>query len=883
MKVQEIRTAFLKFFESKGHTIVPSSSLVPAGDPTLLFANSGMVQFKDCFLGTDKRAYSRATTCQKSLRISGKHNDLENVGRTARHHTFFEMLGNFSFGDYFKSDAIKFAWEFITVVLQLPKERLWVTIYEEDDDAEKLWKGNTDILPGRILRCGKDDNFWAMGETGPCGPCSEIHYYLGENVSQQSEEEFRTVDGAYLEIWNLVFMQFNRNPKGELTPLPKPSVDTGMGLERVAAVKQNVKANYDIDLLREIITLTEKMSGLKYDGRDYTARDPEKDRQYGVDVAMRVICDHSRACATLLADGVNPSSDGRGYVLRRLIRRACKHGRVLGFKQPFLYKVADKVIELMHSAYPELKTAQEKITKILKVEEEKFLSTLDHGLDILNKEIAQVKSKTSKILPGDVAFLLHDTYGFPLDLTEDIVRSQGLSVDHDGFSQSMEAQRERSRTARAKDTELILQRSIKPIVTNFVGYDFAEYESNVLVLFDSSGEIKVAKTGQDVLVVTAETPFYAEQGGQIGDTGTITSNNATLDVIDTQKVAGVCTVHICKVVDGEITPNTRVRLAIDQNRRNKLKVNHSATHLLHLALREVLGDHVKQAGSRVSDKTLRFDFSHYEAIKPEQLEEIQNIVNSEIQANHPITTIVLPIEDAKKIGAVALFGEKYGDTVRVVQMGPRSKEFCGGTHAARSGDIGLLSLLSEGSVAAGIRRIEAVAGQSAVTEIVSQKKTLSTIAELLKSSEKEIVERVQKLLDEQKHLESELKKISQKIQSSKSSDLLDKTITLSNGVKVIVGRIEDIEPKQLREVADNLRARLGSGCIALASVSDGKAVILTAITNDLQNRFHAGNLMNEITKITGGKGGGKADLAQAGGGDPSKIEQALKRFQELLQ
>ncbi len=883
LKTEEIRQAFLKFFESRGHTIVASSSLVPAGDPTLLFANSGMVQFKDCFLGTEKRSYTRATTCQKSLRISGKHNDLENVGRTARHHTFFEMLGNFSFGDYFKPDAISFAWEFVTDVLKLPKDRLWVTIYEEDDEAAELWRNRTDVLDGRILRFGKDDNFWAMGETGPCGPCSEIFYYLGDNVAGQSEQEFRSTDGLYIEIWNLVFMQFNRNTKGELTPLPKPSVDTGMGLERVAAVKQGVRSNFDIDLIRRIIAVAEKLSGKSYDGRDYTARDTETDKQYAYDVAMRVIADHMRAASFLVADGVFPSSDGRGYVLRRLIRRACRHGRVLGFNAPVLYQAAEEVIAAMGAAYPELTSSREKIIQIIRGEEEKFLMTLDTGISLLTQEMQQVKQRSSKTLPGEIAFLLHDTYGFPLDLTEDLARTQGLTVDHDGFSAAMERQRERSRSARASETEIILQRAVKPIPGKFVGYEFNEYESKVTGLFDQSGEISAGKEGQEIVLLTEETPFYGEAGGQIGDTGTISSNSATLDVIDTQKVGGDTIAHICRVVEGEITPQTRVRLAIDAARRQKLRVNHSATHLLHLALRDVLGDHVKQAGSRVSDRSLRFDFSHFSPISREQLNEIEGLVNQGIQANDLVQTQLMSLEDAKRSGATALFGEKYGSTVRVVQIGARSRELCGGTHAGRSGDLGILTIVSEGGISAGVRRVEAVAGVPALQTLASRQAILAQLSDVLRAGEGELVDRVTKLIEQQRNLEREMDRLDGIVKSGKSADLTKQAIVSPSGAKIIASVLDNATPKQLREVADNLRDRIGSGCIALATVSDGKAVFLTAITKDLQNKYHAGNLMQEISKIVGSKGGGKADLAQAGGGDPEKIDQALKRFQELIQ
>lgn len=882
MKTEEIRTAYLQYFASHGHSIQPSSSLIPAGDPTLLFVNAGMVQFKDVFLGTEKRAYNRATTCQKSLRISGKHNDLENVGRTARHHTFFEMLGNFSFGDYFKKDAIRFAWEFITEVLKLQKDRLWITVFEEDDEAEKLWYSETDLQKGRVLRCGKEDNFWAMGETGPCGPCTEIHYYLGDNLEGQSEAEFRIGDGTYIEIWNLVFMQYNRNPKGELTPLPKPSVDTGMGLERVAAVKQGVRSNYDIDLLRRIIGIAESLSGKSYDGRDYTARDPEKDKQYGYDVAMRVIADHSRSAAMLIADGVNPSSDGRGYVLRRLIRRACRHGRVLGLKKPFLFEVSREVVAAMGAAYPELVENQQKIEKILKGEEEKFLQTLDTGIEVLNKEIAIVQERSSKVLPGSVAFLLHDTYGFPLDLTEDLSRQRGLTLDLDGFTQAMEEQRERSRTARASDTELVLQRAVKPVPTRFVGYEFEEYESQVIGLFDPSGELKVGKEGSEVIVLTEETPFYGESGGQVGDTGRITSNSATLDVIDTQKVGQETIAHICRVIDGEVKLGERVRLSIDATRRQKIRVNHSATHLLHLALREVLGDHVKQAGSRVSENLLRFDFSHFEPISDTQAEEIEFIVNQQIQANADIITQLMDLEDAKRTGAMALFGEKYGANVRVVQIGSKSKELCGGTHAKRSGDLGVFTILSEGSISSGVRRIEAASGLAAFQAIQKKKVLLSTLSELLKTPERDLSEKVEKLLEQQRDLEKEVQRLGQSARKKASGDLLGKAITLSDGTKVLATKMENVDSKQLREVADDLRNRLGDSCLALASVSDGKVVLLTAVSESLTKKYHAGQLIQEMGKILGTRGGGKADLAQAGGGDPGKLDEALSRFEEVL-
>ncbi|MCB0344967.1 MAG: alanine--tRNA ligase [Bdellovibrionales bacterium] len=884
MKTNEIRDAFLDYFASVDHTKVESSSLVPHGDPTLLFTNAGMVQFKDCFLGAEKRAYTRATTCQKCLRISGKHNDLENVGRTARHHTFFEMLGNFSFGDYFKQDAIKYAWQFLTEVMQLPKNRLWVTIFETDDEAAELWKSETDVDPNRILRCGEKDNFWAMGDTGPCGPCSEIHYYLGENVASQSEAEFRKEDGSYLEIWNLVFMQYNRLPDGTLNPLPKPSVDTGMGLERIAAVKQGALANYDTDEFQSIISFTAELCGKKYIGKDYTIRDLEKDEQYAVDTAFRVIADHSRACSFLIADGVNPGSDGRGYVLRRLIRRACRHGRALGFDSAFLFKVCGKVVEILSPVYPELTKAAKRIEKVIRAEEEKFIETLGSGLTILKKEVDKVSKRSSKVLPGSVAFLLHDTYGFPLDLTEDIVSNAGLSVDRKGFSEAMDEQRERSRAARADDTELILQRAVKPLETKFVGYERsnAEYESKILGIFNTDGEIESASEGSDVAIVAAETPFYAESGGQIGDTGRISTSTGTVDIIDTKKAAGGTIVHIGKIVEGDISSKQDARLIIDDARRSLLRLNHSATHLLHLALREVLGDHVQQAGSRVSEHNLRFDFSHFEPVSRTQLEEIESIVNEQVRANHKVVTEVMELDAAKAKGAMALFGEKYGAKVRVVEIGPRSLELCGGTHAERSGDIGFVSIVTETGIAAGVRRVEAVSGPGAVGYLGAKRTAVHELADILRAGEDELTERVSRLVERNKELERSLERFQQKENSSRGDSLTSQVRKLADGTQVLATLLEDASPKQLRELADDLKQRLGSICLALGSVQDGKAIVLTAVTDDLVDRFHAGELVKELTKVVGGKGGGRADMAQAGGGDPNLLESALNRFQELV-
>jgi alanyl-tRNA synthetase len=882
LKTADIRESFLSFFEKKGHTRVDSASLIPAGDPTLLFTNAGMVPFKDVFLGTDPRPYVRATSCQKSLRISGKHNDLENVGRTARHHTFFEMLGNFSFGDYFKEDAIKYAWEFVTKELKLSKNKLWVTVYEEDPEARVLWETLTDIAPERILSRGKDDNFWAMGETGPCGPCTEIFYFLGADDYEQKGEELLADDPIYVEIWNLVFMQFNRNTKGELNPLPKPSVDTGMGLERVAAVVQGKMANYDSDLFVEITKATSTLCGKEYNGHSYEEKDALTDSQYAYDVAFRVIADHARACSFLIAEGVLPSSDGRGYVLRRLIRRACRHGRVLGFTSSFLYHITDTVISLMGDAYPELRKEALHIKKIIKNEEEKFLITFDTGVSILDKEVGSLKDSGKKILSGAVAFQLHDTYGFPLDLTEDMLRLHGCSLDMDGFTQEMEAQRERSRSARSNQTSLVLQRSVKPFATQFVGYDFSEYESIIQGIYNEEGDVTLAKEGDEVAIVVEETPFYAESGGQVGDTGRISSSQGAIDVLDTLKVGGDTIVHICRVLDGEFSLGTPVRLQIDEARRKFIRIHHSATHILHEALRKVLGSHVKQAGSRVSDGNLRFDFSHPAPVSKAEMLEIERYINAYILHNHEVKTHVLPIDEAKKMGAVALFGEKYGSLVRVVEIGSASREFCGGTHVRMSGDIGSCMLLSESSVSSGVRRIEAMAGMQAYSEMVSVRSSMDLMTVLLQSNVKEVVEKLEKLILRNKELEKEVSKSKQSSLSGRADELAKAAKKRSGGHHVVTEMIEGATPDQLRVLADDLRDRLGSVCIAIGGVNEGKVLLLVAVSKDLVGKFHAGNLVKETSTVLGGKGGGKPDLAQAGGGNPEKLKEALQYFESLV-
>ncbi len=878
----EIRQSFLDFFKSKGHQIVHSSNLVPAGDPTLLFTNAGMVQFKDTFLGTDPKPYTRATTCQKSLRISGKHNDLENVGRTARHHTFFEMLGNFSFGDYFKEDAISYAWEFITKVLKLTPDRLWVTVYEDDEEAKKIWIEKAGVSADRILKRGKKDNFWAMGDTGPCGPCSEIFYFLGESSYVQKGSELLADDPLYVEIWNLVFMQYNRDTAGNLNPLPKPSIDTGMGLERVAAALQGKLANYDSDLLRNIIDKTATLGGVSYLGHDYTERSTREDHQYGVDVALRVVADHSRACSFLIAEGVRPSSDGRGYVLRRLIRRACRHGRVIGFKSPFLNTISKEVVSLYSDAYPELSKEKETIVKVIKDEEEKFLVTFDTGLQILETEIKELKKDNKKVLAGSEAFKLHDTYGFPLDLTQDICSSYGVTVDEEGFSQEMENQRERSRSARSNQTNLILQRSVKPYSSTFVGYTNLQYESEIVGLYDESGDISHASEGKEVAVVVKETPFYAESGGQVGDTGRITHGTGSLDVIDTLKAGGDTIVHVCRVMDGDFKVGNKVRLEVDQLRRKQISVHHSSTHILHLALREVLGPHIKQAGSRVSDTSLRFDFTHGESITDAEKDAIEEYMNRYVIKNHKVITHVLPIEDAKNIGAVALFGEKYGDIVRVVEIGENSKEFCGGVHVESSGEIGHISLISEGSVSSGIRRIEAVSGLKALSELVLLKKRMLGVSRFLQVPQSEILPRIQQMHINTRDIEAKLSKFKQSSLSQEANILAKKAKQRDAGYKVLTADIKDLTIEELRSMADNLRNQLGSSCITLATVMDGKTQILTTVSKDLSEKFHAGNLVKEINQVLGGKGGGKSDLAQAGGGDPTKLSEALKFFETLV-
>lgn len=880
----ELRKAFITFFEKQGHTHVASSSLIPDNDPTLLFSNAGMNQFKDCFLGSQKRAYTRAATSQKCLRISGKHNDLENVGVTARHHTFFEMLGNFSFGDYFKSDAIKFAWQFITETLQLNKNRLWVTIFEKDDEAGQLWKELTDINPERILKLGEKDNFWAMGETGPCGPCSEIHYFMGKDEALQSEAGFRKEDGSYLEIWNLVFMQFDRQSDGTLVPLPKPSVDTGMGLERIASILQGVSSNYDTDLLRGVIDECEKLSGFKYDGSSYKERDLKSDINYARDVAMRVIADHSRAIAFLIADGVVPGSDGRGYVLRRLIRRAARHGRVLNFSHTFLSKTTRRVIDMFGANYPDLIERQDIIARVVEGEECKFYETLDAGLIILEKENEKLSS--NELFPGKAAFLLHDTYGFPLDLTEDALKVHGRKIDLSAFTEEMEAQKKRSRDDRKAHGAAFISFKLECEKSEFLGYESLNSKSKVTAVFNSDGSpVTKINAGESAFIFFDKTPFYAESGGQVGDCGTISIGETTLKVIDTQKIQDGHFVHECQIISGALDTKTIGKdalLAVDQDRRIRIRSNHSATHLLHYALKKVLGGHVKQAGSKVDDETLRFDFTHFAALTESELEKAQAIINQEIRNNYEIKTHIMQIDEAKKIGATALFGEKYGDQVRVVEIGPNSLELCGGTHATRSGDIGFLVIQSDSGISAGVRRIECIAGYQADNYLVAAQNERRKLFEILKGDSTNLGEKVERLQSRIKLLERELDTAKSRLASAASGELLASTRTTPNGIKVIAEKVEATDTETLKNMVDGLRVKIGSGLVALASNQGEQGFIIAGATSDLAKTINVGNIIKEAVKIGGGRGGGRVDFAQAGGVDPKLIEVTLNKVFELV-
>ena len=858
----EIRQAFLDFFHSKGHQVVASSSLVPHNDPTLLFTNAGMNQFKDVFLGLDKRNYSRATTSQRCVRAGGKHNDLENVGYTARHHTFFEMLGNFSFGDYFKHDAIQYAWELLTGEnwFNLPKERLWVTVYESDDEAYEIWEKEVGIPRERIIRIGDNkgapyasDNFWQMGDTGPCGPCTEIFYDHGDHIwggPPGSPEE----DGdRYIEIWNIVFMQFNRQADGTMEPLPKPSVDTGMGLERIAAVLQHVNSNYDIDLFRTLIQAVAKVTG----ATDLSNK------------SLRVIADHIRSCAFLIADGVMPSNENRGYVLRRIIRRAVRHGNMLGAKETFFYKLVGPLIDVMGSAGEDLKRQQAQVEQVLKTEEEQFARTLERGLALLDEELAKLSGDT---LDGETAFRLYDTYGFPVDLTADVCRERNIKVDEAGFEAAMEEQRRRAREASGFGADYNAMIRVDS-ASEFKGYDHLELNGKVTALFVDGKAVDAINAGQEAVVVLDQTPFYAESGGQVGDKGELKGANFSFAVEDTQKY-GQAIGHIGKLAAGSLKVGDAVQADVDEARRARIRLNHSATHLMHAALRQVLGTHVSQKGSLVNDKVLRFDFSHNEAMKPEEIRAVEDLVNAQIRRNLPIETNIMDLEAAKAKGAMALFGEKYDERVRVLSMGDFSTELCGGTHASRTGDIGLFRIISESGTAAGVRRIEAVTGEGAIATVHADSDRLSEVAHLLKGDSNNLADKVRSVLERTRQLEKELQQLKEQAAAQESANLSSKAIDV-NGVKLLVSELSGVEPKMLRTMVDDLKNQLGSTIIVLATVAEGKVSLIAGVSKDVTDRVKAGELIGMVAQQVGGKGGGRPDMAQAGGTDAAALPAAL--------
>lgn len=862
MKSSEIRETFLNFFAQRGHEIVPSSSLVPGNDPTLLFTNAGMVQFKDAFLGDEVRSYNRATSSQRCVRAGGKHNDLENVGYTARHHTFFEMLGNFSFGDYFKKEAIQYAWEFLTVELGLPPEKLWVTVYKDDKEAEAIWFDEIKIDPARFSRLGEKDNFWAMGDTGPCGPCSEIFYDHGEGVPGGPPGSPDEDGDRYIEIWNLVFMQYERKADGSLTPLPKPSVDTGAGLERVAAVLQDVHNNYEIDLFQALLKDIAKVTGVA----DTT------------NTSLRVIADHIRSCSFLIVDGVIPSNEGRGYVLRRIIRRAVRHGYQLGVKDVFFYKLVSSLVAVMGQAYPELVEKQALVEKALNDEEQQFARTLENGMVILEKAMSDLKGDT---LAGDTVFRLYDTFGFPVDLTADVAREHNLKIDMAGFEQAMKIQKDKARSASnftaAEKLDLAAD-----VHTDFVGYEALTGDSRVEDIYSLNNQkLASAKVNDEVLVLLNNSPFYGESGGQVGDTGRLTFAGGMAEVIDTQKQNDAL-VHRVVVKEGELEVGAAVAASVAEADRCAITLNHSATHLMNSALREVLGEHVLQKGSLVDAKRFRFDFSHSAAVTVNELKQIEDLVNAHILDNGAVTKEVMAIEDARKKGALALFGEKYGEEVRVVSMaGKYSVEFCGGTHVDRTGDIGLFKITSESGISAGVRRIEAVTGKGALALIEREENTLKQLCEIVKSKPEELVVKVQQLADGNRALEKQLEQLKSKMASSAGSDLASQAVELS-GVKVLIASMEGFNSKSLRDTVDQLKNKLGSCVVLLASASEGKVSLVAGVSKDVTDRVKAGDLVNMVAQQVGGKGGGRPDMAMAGGTDPEAVPAALESAKPWL-
>ena len=849
----DIRKIFLDFFQQQGHQIVASSPLVPINDPTLLFTNAGMVQFKELFLGEETRSYTRAVTSQRCVRAGGKHNDLENVGYTARHHTFFEMLGNFSFGDYFKREAIQYAWQFLTVTLGLPADKLWITVFEDDDEAANIWIDEMGVHPSRISRIGAKDNFWSMGDTGPCGPCSEIFYDHGPDVAGGPPGSPEEDGDRYIEIWNLVFMQYDRAVDGTLIELPKPSVDTGMGLERLVAVLQNVHNNYDIDLFRHLITSIQELSGTK---------DPTH-------TSLRVVADHIRSCSFMITDGVQPSNEGRGYVLRRIIRRAIRHGHQLGLKDAFFYKLVSPLVEEMGGAFPEIAKAQANVERTLEQEEMRFADTLEKGLRILDQVIANMADKE---IPGETVFLLYDTYGFPIDLTADIARERHLTIDIAGFEREMEAQRTRARSASQFSGGLSKQTTIDS-ETKFCGYEQIQNSSKISHILVNDEHVDQLHAGQQGIVVLEQSAFYAESGGQAGDIGQITTDNASFNVIDTHK-QGKAFAHIGQLENGSLNIGDAVTAHIDESNRIATSLNHSATHLLHAALQQLLGDHVTQKGSLVNSDRLRFDFSHFEPVNQQQLHSIERLVNQQIRINHNVNTDVMNIDQAKATGAMALFGEKYDAKVRVLSMGKFSTELCGGTHVNRTGDIGLIKIISEVGIASGVRRIEAVTGEKALEVIESNQEKLLALATLLKAEPDNIKEKIELLIQKSRQFEKELDKLKRKLASSAGTDLASSAQNLS-GINVIASHLEGVNGKSLRDTVDELKNKLAPAAIILSTIEDGKITLIAGVTKDITDKVSAGDLVSHVALQVGGKGGGRSDMAQGGGNQPDKLASAL--------
>jgi len=864
----ELRARFLQFFETRGHQIVASSSLVPHNDPTLLFTNAGMNQFKDCFLGAEKRAYLRATTAQKCVRAGGKHNDLENVGRTARHHTFFEMLGNFSFGDYFKKEAIAYAWEFLTTDLGLDKSRLYVTVFTDDDEAANIWHQQEGVPRERIYRFGEKDNFWSMGDTGPCGPCSEIFWDNGPGTGCGSADCAVGCDcDRYMEIWNNVFMQYDRQADGALVPLPKPAVDTGMGLERITTVIQGVTSNYDTDLLRDIIGHIEKLAGKTY------GQNQEHD------VSMRVMADHSRATAYLIADGVLPSNEGRGYVLRRIMRRAMRHAKLLGFEDPILYQVATFVLGFMAKAYPAEAARADFIARVVQNEEERFIQTLSNGLRILQDEIAKLAAQQQNIIPGEIVFKLYDTYGFPLDLTADIVEKDGYQLDEAGFESCMEEQRAKARQhwkGSGEEAVLAIYKQLvdEGIKTSFRGYQTLREQGQVVALLRKGQAVETASCGEEVEVVCSITPCYGESGGQVGDQGCMFNDETRLRIFDTLKPLPELLVHRCEVVTGEIHNGAQLTIEVDAERRQHIVRNHTATHLLQAALQKILGDHVKQAGSLVTPDRLRFDFTHFSPLSTPELRKIEELVNAEIRRNAQVSSQEMAADEAVAAGAMALFGEKYGERVRVVSVGDFSMELCGGTHAKAAGDLGLFRILSETGIAAGVRRIEATTGATALLQVHQQQQQLEQLAHLLKGDPAHLEQRLRKLLEQQRQLEKDLAQYQSQAHANLGGNLLSKLQNVGD-IKLLAARVDNTDAKQLRELADQLRDKIGSGVLVLTGACGDKVPLLVAVTKDLCPRVAAGKLIRPLAEIIGGRGGGRPDLAQAGGQNTDKIDELL--------